>query len=83
MTFQPRFTVQKAPHVGGNQIPDDEPCIVIRAQDVLAPSMMHKYIMVYSELEDASPEVIERLNDHFHALLRWQVENGDKVKVAD
>lgn len=78
-----RYTVQKAPHVGGDPIPEDEPCIVIRAQDVLAPAMLHKYIMVYSDLEDAQPEVIEELNDHLHKLLRWQMENGDRLKVAD
>lgn len=83
MEYKARFIVQKAPHVGGEPIPEDEPCIVIRAQDVLAPLFMHNYILKYSELEDASQPVIDRCNEHLHALLRWQMENGDKLKVAD
>ena len=36
MARQARYAVQKAPGIGGAPIPDDEPCIVIRAQDRLA-----------------------------------------------
>ena len=78
-----RYTAQKRPGIGGPPIPDDEPFLVIRAQDVLAPLFLHNYIVKYSELEGAQSEVIEELHDHLHELLRWQMENGDKVKVAD
>lgn len=44
MTWHPRYFVVKAPGVGGPQIPPDEPVLVIRAQDVLASTMLSVYI---------------------------------------
>lgn len=78
-----RYQVQKAPGVPGDPIPDDEPCLVIRAQDTLAPIMLQWYIDLYCTFETAQDEVREELLDHLRTLLTWQVDHAEKVKLAD
>lgn len=78
-----RYFVEKADGISGPPIPPDEPCIVIRGQDLLAPTTLQRYIDTYSEFDDAQEEVIEELRDHLAILLEWQMDNADKIKLAD
>lgn len=85
--FRNRFVVSKADHVGGDPIPDDEPVLVIRAQDVLALEMLDDYTDAYRNLtgftdEHESP-VLARLKEHREELVRWQGENRSRMKLAD
>lgn len=76
---QARYVVQKAEGVGGNPIPEDEPCIVIRAQDKLALDMIEHYLDRYGC--DANPydERIETdLRQHREAIVAWQTNHPPK-----
>lgn len=81
--WQPRYLVQKAPGVDGDPIPEGEPVLVIRAQDVLAPLMLAHYISTYSDSKTSDPAVIHDLCRHWEALIAWRKINQDKIKVAD
>lgn len=76
-----RYTVTKAPNITGPQVPDDEPVLVIRAQDVLAPEMMDYYLNRYLSLPTVmrDPAVVEELQSHRQALLQWQETHPTKV----
>lgn len=74
-----RYVVEKAPGVDGAPIPEDEPCLVIRAQDVLAVRMMRLYIDFYTLLDDHQEDVVEELNDHLDRLVYWQLEHPTKT----
>ena len=53
-----RYVVRKAEGIGGDPIPDDEPCFVVRGQDVLAPALLgEKDILRYREAPGYDPEV--------------------------
>jgi hypothetical protein len=82
--FKPRYVVVKAPGVGGHgPIPEDEPCIVIRAQDRLACSVLSFYLSEYQDRAVVDDAVISELEAHREAVLAWQVAHPDKVKWAD
>lgn len=74
-----RYIVKKAPHVGGNPIPEDEPCLVVRAQDKLAVDVLRYYIDEYNEEIDADPKVIEELEEHLNHLILWQMSHPTKI----
>lgn len=79
MAYDPRYIVTKAPGVGGLPIPDDEPVLVIRAQDVLALPMINIYMAFYAELDGADLGILIDLGIHKATLLEWQNEHGTKV----
>jgi arylsulfatase A-like enzyme len=81
MARQARYVVQKAPGIDGPPIPDDEPVLVIRAQDVLAARMMRLYIDFYTLLDDHGDDVVDEMNEHLDALIEWQLDHP--VKTAD
>ena len=81
--WKPRYQVRKSPHVGGDPIPEDEPCLVIRAQDLLAPATLSDYIARYRRLPSYSPVVVHDLLAHLEQLVIWQEDHPDRVKVAD
>lgn len=74
-----RYLVRKAPGVDGPPIPEDEPCLVIRAQDVLAVRMMRLYVDMYTLLGDYDEQVVEELNDHLDRLVEWSMEHSTKT----
>lgn len=76
-----RYVVRKADGVDGPPIPEDEPCLVIRAQDQLAARMMRLYIDMYTLLDDHGDDVVDEMNDHLDRLIEWQLTNP--VKTAD
>lgn len=78
----PRYIVTKAPGTPGLPIPEDEPCLVIRAQDVLALAMMREYIRRATEI-GVSPEVMSELYGHEYRLETWRAENPSKIKLPD
>lgn len=78
-TRQARYVVQKASGVDGPPIPDDEPVLVIRAQDRLAARMMRLYIDLYTLLPDYGDDVVDELNEHLDALVEWQMEHPTKT----
>lgn len=75
---QARYVVRKADGIGGKPIPEDEPCIVIRGQDVLARDMIDHYIAVYGNTGNADPEVLHELRQHRDAIVDWQDEHPPK-----
>lgn len=83
--FRNRYVVQKASWVGGEPIPPDEPCLVIRGQDVLAVEMLREYIRRYEGIATSTRQrpLIMDLHRHLLALMEWQDANPGKVKVAD
>jgi hypothetical protein len=83
--WKPRYLVRKAPGVGGNPIPHDEPVIVIRGQDALAVLMLDLYVLLYMDTyrTRADRDVINELAQHRAHLVDWQHANVDKVKRAD
>jgi hypothetical protein len=84
MTWKPRYLVKKASGVDGPPIPEDEPCLVIRAQDVMAPMMLSTYIERYRKLAvEPDPALVSDLLDHLEALVLWQAAHPDKIKQAD
>lgn len=80
-----RYIVQKREGVDGPPVPEDEPVLVIRAQDFLATTMMEEYIRRYAGLppEVRDPNVLTELRDHSVRLSLWRIENVDKLKYAD
>jgi hypothetical protein len=86
--WMPRYLVTKAPGVGGEPIPADEPVLVIRAQDELSLLMLDQYLLLYRTFYEhfgtgADWRVIEDLQAHRDELERWQSDNPDSVKKAD
>lgn len=80
----PRYIVHKVGWVGGNPIPDDEPCFVIRGQDLLALKMIDAYINLLYETPDKVDEgVVEDLLAHQLRIAEWQYCHRDQVKFAD
>lgn len=80
--WKPRYLVTKAPGVGGEPIPHDEPVLVIRAQDKMAEEMLEAYIDSYREFDDYSDAVVEDLEAHLRELRRWQEANRERIKMA-
>ena len=79
-----RYVVQKRDGISGNPIPEDEPCIVIRGQDFLAPRMIDFYIREYLDgSTDVDTNVVVELLEHRRRVESWQSINWDKVKWAD
>lgn len=78
-----RYIVEKNDGIPGAPIPEDEPCLVIRGQDLLAPFMLQQYIDNYNQFTEADNAVITDLREHLAILLEWQMNNADKVKLAD
>lgn len=74
-----RYVVQKASGVDGPPIPVDEPCIVVRGQDLLALEMLDHYLELYAEIEGRDPAVWAELMLHRAAIVEWQQEHGSKV----
>lgn len=83
MAREARYVVRKADGIGGDPIPEDEPVLVIRAQDVLAEEMMQFYIGSYYDLEGKDPAVEAELREHLADLRRWRTEHADRIKVPD
>lgn len=84
-SWRPRYVVRKAPGVGGEPIGEDEPVLVIRAQDPLAGEMLMHYFKLYVDEFgfDCDPGVLIDMAAHLQELQRWQQANSDKLKMAD
>jgi hypothetical protein len=80
-----RYQVQKSDGISGPPIPPDEPCLVIRAQDVFASVMLEIYLALYRDLhaDDRDRGVIADLIDHLKVMRQWQADNPSKLKIAD
>lgn len=79
MRWTPRYIVRKADGVDGPPIPTDEPCLVIRGQDLLAARMMRLYIDFYTLLDEHSDDVVDELSAHLGVLIDWQMAHAPKV----
>jgi hypothetical protein len=83
MARQARYVVQKAPGIDGPPIPADEPCIVIRAQDVLALAMLDAYVGLYGAVQlvtgKGDDQVVDELEQHRRAIEDWQRDHPTKV----
>lgn len=64
---------------GGKPIPEDEPCFVIRAQDMFAPVAVACYALAVKN--SVSAEMREEIIDHIDRIDEWQVKHG--VKIPD
>jgi hypothetical protein len=78
-----RYIVEKNDGIPGAPIPEDEPCLVIRGQDIMAPFILQHYIDNYSQFAEADDDVIADLREHLGILLEWQMNNAESVKLAD
>lgn len=76
-----RYTARKREGIPGPQIPDDEPFLVIRAQDILAIPAINWYFCQYFAIEGHDEQVLDELYDHRKAILEWQ--KSHPTKVAD
>jgi hypothetical protein len=76
-----RYKVTKNYGIDGPPIDNNEPVLVIRAQDVLAPFIMLTYIEKYKELQGYDDLVVKELREHLSEIIKWQLYNP--VKVAD
>jgi hypothetical protein len=76
-----RYRVSKNYGIGGPPIENDEPILVVRAQDVLAPFIMLTYITKYKELVGFNNEIVTELQEHLGEIIKWQLDHP--VKVAD
>lgn len=65
----------------GVPIPEDEPCLVVRAQDVFAPAVLRHYMDMTRELVPA--HVTSALERHWQRLMAWRDDNEDRIKVPD
>lgn len=74
-----RYSVEKHPDVGGDPIPTDEPCIVIRGQDRLALSVLDFYLAMYRTYPGFDPRVVVELESHREDLILWQIDNPPKL----
>jgi hypothetical protein len=81
MAHQARYVVTKAPGVGGDPIPPDEPCLVIRANDILAREMIAVYVIKYRDYPEAQQKVLDELVEHYLAICSWQKEH--QTRIAD
>jgi len=61
----------------GKPIPEDEPCFVIRAQDIYAVTMVNYYMDRVGGR--VSPEMYRELDEHLHRIIKWQEEHGAKT----
>lgn len=59
------------------KIPEDEPVFLIRAQDVLARSVLGFYVEAAKAI-DAQPELIQLVKEHAVRMAIWQEEHGYK-----
>lgn len=89
-----KYVVAKADLDAPNQIPIDEPCFIIRAQDKHAPAIVSAYYLhVFREylekhawsreLEIQENAFLADIAEHLAKIHRWQAENPDKVKAPD
>lgn len=76
----PRYVTHKREGVDGPPIPDDEPYMVIRAQDKLASTMLAFYLGLYGSLPDKDRDsaVTAELMEHMRKLNRWQAMHPTK-----
>lgn len=74
-----RYIVQKAPGVDGPPIPEDEPCLVIRAQDMFALDVMDFYL--HHTANYLPLDVADELRDHRERLIEWR--RTHKTKLPD
>jgi hypothetical protein len=81
--WTPRYAVAKQPWVEGPPIDDDEPVIVVRAQDVLAVEFMDWYMGRYEVQANPDPAVRDELLAHRAALIEWRKAHPERIKVAD
>lgn len=65
----------------GTPVPEDEPCFVIRAQDMFSAKIVQMYIGLVEHLVD--DDMVEELVAHFMRIKEWQRENKDKIKIPD
>ena len=82
MGRQARYVVQKAPGIGGNPIPEDEPCIVVRAQDQLAIAVIDHYLAIYRAIlthGGGDQRVLDELELHRDAIEVWQRHHPTKI----
>ena len=61
----------------GREIPDDEPCFVVRGQDAFAIRAIQAYIEL--TLDVVSGEVTGELLAHRERIRRWQADHGSKL----
>jgi len=61
-----------------NIIPEDEPVFLIRAQDIVGPSIVETWAE-WAEAGGAAPNIISAARSHAIAMRKWQEEHGSKV----
>lgn len=65
-----------------NRIPDDVPVFTIVAWDKAAPDTVLRWIQRCQEL-GVNMNKIKRGLAHLNAIVNWQIEHPDRVKIPD
>jgi hypothetical protein len=73
-----KYLVQRSGEQPGTEIPPDEPCFVIRAQDALAPNTIREYLEMAAAV-NSPPEFLSEIERHLDRILGWQTEHGRKL----
>lgn len=60
------------------KIPEDEPVFILRAQDSLAPTLVHIWAS-NAKIIGADPEIVEAALKHSEAMAEWQKLHGKKT----
>jgi len=54
-----------------NKIPEDEPVLLIRAQDILGWRVARTYAALTAEMEGHDPLLLEQIRLHAHRMRNW------------
>jgi hypothetical protein len=60
----------------------DEPVFTLRAQDALAPFVVRQWLND-ARINGVNEGKIRRGREHLDAIVKWQEEHPDKVKIPD
>lgn len=60
------------------KIPADEPVFLLRASDMLAPSIVRSWAL-QAKANGAAADIVEAADRQATAMIKWQVKHGSKV----
>ena len=63
-------------------IPDDEPLLLLRGRDLLAPEAMDYYLKLRED-RGADPIAQSRLREDIEQMRLWQSQHSDRTRMPD
>ena len=64
-----------------SKIPDDEPVMLFRGQDIFVPATLEFYADL-AEKGGAKPELVSLVRNHVEKMIKWQTDQGI-AKIPD